>query len=150
MIRPLLSLLLAAAMLVSCGAGTPALPSIELPDFDTEAIEELVADAIAEVERVAASPPAIDLPSFELPPDLARLVAEQDIQLPPLPSNATEICDALGTPVGTAASAGMSTLIQHLIIGGEVGIVVGLLVTVMSRTCPVWMPHLETAVEQLL
>jgi hypothetical protein len=143
--RGVLSLLLSSIIVASCGTGAPSLPS-----FDTTAIEDLVADAIEEVERVAASPPAIDLPSFELPPELARLLDEQNIQLPPMPSNATEICAALGTPVGTAASAGMSTVIQHLIIGGEVGIVVGLLVTVVSRTCPTWMPHLETAVEQLL
>ena len=149
-IPSLLSLLLATALLVSCGSGPPALPSIELPSFDTSAIERLVEDAIAEVERVAASPPAIELPQVELPPELETLLEERNIQLPPLPSNAAEICAALGTPVGAAASTGLSSVIQHLLIGGEVGLVVGVLVTVVSRTCPVWMPHLETAVEQLL
>jgi hypothetical protein len=143
-------LVLAGALLTACGASAPALPSIQLPSFDTTAIEDLVSDAIAEVERVVASPPAIDLPPVELPPELATLLDDQDIQLPPLPSNAAEICQALGTPAGTAASTGLSTVIQHLLIGGEAGLVVGVLVTVVSRTCPVWMPHLETAVEQVL
>ena len=138
-----------ATLLIAC-SGTPALPSIQLPSFDTIAIEELLTDAIAEVERVAASPPAIGLPPIELPPELADLLEQQDIQLPPLPSNAGEICQALGTPVGTAASTGLSTVVQNLIIGGETGLVVGVLVTVVSRTCPIWMPHLETAVEQLI
>lgn len=145
-----IALALAASILVSCSAGSPALPSIQLPSIDTEAVESLVADAIAEVERIAASPPAIELPPIELPADIANLLQERNIQLPPLPSNAAEICMALGTPVGTAASSGLSTVVQHLLIGGEIGIVVGLLVTVVSRTCPTWMPHLETAVEQLL
>ena len=143
-------MLLAGALLVSCGSGAPALPSIQLPSFDTTAIEQLLEDAIAEVERVAASPPAIELPQVELPAELETLLEEQNIELPPLPSNATEICAALGTPVGAAASTGLNTVIQHLLIGGEIGLVVGVLVTVVSRTCPVWMPHLETAVEQLL
>jgi hypothetical protein len=149
-ISVLSSLALAGALLTGCGAGAPALPSIQLPSFDTTAIEVLVSDAIAEVERVVASPPAIDLPPVELPPDLASLLDDQDIQLPPLPSNAAEICQALGTPTGAAASTGLSTVIQHLLIGGEAGLVVGVLVTVVSRTCPVWMPHLATAVEQVL
>jgi hypothetical protein len=145
----LAALALAALVSVSCGAGGPtvpslALPSVELPSFDTASIEQLVDDALAEVDRVASNPP-------ELPPDLQRLLDENDIQLPSLPSNATQICDALGIPgVGSLASAGLSSLISELVVGGELGLVVGLLSVVIVRTCPVWMPHLETAVEELL
>ena len=145
-----LSLLLVAALLISCDSTTPALPSIQLPSFDTTAVQQLVEDAVAEVERLAASPPSLDLPPVELPAELESLLETHNIELPPLPSNATEICAALGTPVGAAASTGLSAVIQHLLIGGEAGLVVGVLVTVVSRTCPVWLPHLETAVEQLL
>ncbi len=137
---------LAAAIAVSCSGSGPVLPSFELPTFDTAAVQELVDEAIAEVGRVTASPPAI-----ELPPSLAALLEENDIRLPPLPSNVTEICQALGTPgVGAAASAGLSGLIESLIAGAESGLVIGMLVTVVVRTCPAWTPYLETAIKELL
>jgi hypothetical protein len=41
-------------------------------------------------------------------------------------------------------------LISELVVGGELGLVVGLLSVVIVRTCPIWLPHLETAVMQLL
>jgi hypothetical protein len=142
--------LLAAALIasfgLSCTVSGPAIPSIELPSFDTAAVEQLVQDAIAEVERLAQSPPPI-----ALPPDLASLLEQNNIALPPLPSNAAQICEALGTPgVAGATGAGLSALIETLAAAGEAGPAIGLLVTVVFSTCPIWSPHLETALEGLL
>jgi hypothetical protein len=141
---------LTALLLASCsGVQAPALPTfelpqVELPSFDTAAIQDLVDDALAEVDRVATDPP-------ELPADLQRLLDENQIELPGVPTNAHEICDVLGVPgVGSLASAGLATLIEELIVGAELGLVVGLLAVVTVKTCPVWMPHLESAVEQVL
>lgn len=140
----LVGLLLAALLSASCGAGAVALPTIELPSFDTAEIERLVDEALVEVDRLASS-------AVDVPPQLAALLEENGNQLPALPSNADEICEALGTPgVSSLASAGIGALIEQLVAGGEVGLVVGLLVVVTSRTCPIWMPHVETAAEQLL
>jgi hypothetical protein len=145
----LVSIVLTALLLASCSAAQPPalptfeLPEVELPSFDTAAIQDLVDDALAEVDRVAPDPP-------ELPADLQRLLAENDIALPAVPTNAQEICDVLGVPgVGSLASAGLATLIEELIVGAELGLVVGLLAVVTVKTCPVWMPHLESAAEQL-
>jgi hypothetical protein len=140
----LASVVLALLFAISCDAAAPAIPTFELPSFDSAAIDRLVDDALAEVDRLADAP-------LELPADLARTLEANDIRLPALPTNADEICSALGTPgVGSLTAGGFSTLIEQLVVGSEVGLVVGLLVVVVSRTCPVWMPHLETAVEQLL
>ncbi len=151
----LVTLILAALLTVSCsGVGAPPLPTfdlptfdlpqVELPSFDTAAIDQLVDDALAEVDRVTADPP-------ELPADLQRLLDENQIELPAVPTNAAEICEVLGVPgVGSIAAAGLTALIEELIVGAELGLVVGLLAVVITKTCPVWMPHLETAADQLL
>lgn len=139
------SLALALIIVLGCSGASVARPSVELPNVDTAALQRLVDDAIAEVDRLAATT------SIELPPDLAALLGANNIALPALPSNANDICQSLGTPgVSTVAGAGLSTLIETLATGTEVGLVVGLLVTVVFRTCPIWMPHLETSIEHLL
>jgi hypothetical protein len=121
------------------------MPAIELPTIDTAALQAQVDAALAEVGNVAQNPPQIDLP-----PDLGALLAEHQIQLPPLPSNAQEICEAMGFPgASTVAGAGLGAAIDAL-AGLETGLVVGLLVTVVFRTCPIWSPHLEQALEELL
>lgn len=140
--KGLIALVLVAA--VGCGGAGLAIPTFGLPQFDTAAVDRLVRDARAEVDRLASTP-------IELPPELAALLGEHDIRVAALPSNAAEICQALGTPgVGTVASAGLAALIEGLVAGGEVGGVVGIMVAVIFRTCPVWMPHLETALEVVL
>ena len=141
----LVSILLTALLAISCSAvDTPALPTFELPTFDTAALNRLVDNALAEVDRVASDPP-------EVPAELQRLLVENQIELPSVPTNAQEICDVLGVPgVGSIASAGLTTLIEELLVGAELGLVVGLLAVVITKTCPVWMPHLETAIEQVL
>jgi hypothetical protein len=113
--------------------------------FDTSEVEQLLRDAIAEIDHLAASPPAIDLPV-----DLASLLEQNGVGLPPLPSNAAEICDTLGTPgLAGATGAGLGAIIERFASGGEVGLAAGLLVTVVFSTCPAWSPHLETALEAL-
>ena len=129
---------------IGCGGTGVAVPTFEVPQFDTAAVDRLIDDARAEVDRLASTP-------IELPPAVAALLEEHNIRVPALPSNAEEICEALGTPlVGTAASAGLAALIESIVSGGEVGGVVGIMVAVVFRTCPVWMPHLETALDQVL
>ena len=86
----LAALVLMAA--VGCSGTGPAVPTFDLPQFDTAAVDRLVQDARAEVDRLASTP-------IELPPEVAALLDEHDIRVPALPSNATEICQALGTPV---------------------------------------------------
>ena len=137
-------LALVAVIVVACGGTGMAVPTFELPQFDTAAIDRLVDEARAEVDRLASTP-------IELPPDMAALLAEHDIEVPALPSNAPEICAALGTPgASSVASAGLAGLIESVAAGGEAGGVVGIMVAVVFRTCPVWMPHLESALEQVL
>lgn len=129
---------------VGCAGTGVAVPTFELPQFDSAAVDRLVDDARAEVDKLTSTP-------IELPPDVAALLEAHDIRVPALPSNAEEICQALGTPGdGTVASAGMAALIESLIAGGEVGGVVGIMVAVVFRTCPVWMPPLESALEEVL
>ena len=135
----------AATFAVACGAEI-RLPQVELPTFDTSSVTRLVDDAATEAGRVASSI-SID----EIPAGLASLLEENDIRLPPLPSNAAEICGAMGVPgVSSLASAGLSEVIGTFAAGGEVGIVVGILVTVVFKTCPDWSPHLENAIGELL
>ena len=56
----------------------------------------------------------------------------------------------MGFPgANTLAGAGLGAVIDGL-AGLEVGLVVGLLVTVVFKTCPIWSPHLEQAIEDLL
>jgi hypothetical protein len=140
------ALALVAAISISCSGGqAPTIPAIELPSIDTAALQTLVDNALAEVGNLTENPPQIDLP-----PELATLLAEHQIQLPPLPTNAQEICDAMGFPgSSTLTGAGLGAVIDGL-SGLEVGLVVGLLVTVVFRTCPIWSPHLERAIEDLL
>ena len=135
---------LIAMVAIGCGGTGMAVPTFDVPQFDTAAVDRLIQDAQAEVNRLASTP-------IELPTEVAALLEEHNIRVPALPSNAAEICQALGTPgVGTVASAGLATLIESLVAGGEVGGVVGIMVAVVFRTCPAWMPHLETALEQVL
>jgi len=129
---------------LGCGGSGVAVPTFDLPQFDTAALDRLVNDARTEVDRLASTP-------IELPPEVAALLEEHNIRVPALPSNAGEICQALGTPgVGTLASAGLAALIEGMVTGGEVGGVVGIMVAVVFRTCPMWMPHLETALQEVL
>ena len=56
----------------------------------------------------------------------------------------------MGFPGASAVTgAGLGAVIDGL-AGLELGLVVGLLVTVVFRTCPTWSPHLVQAIEQLL
>ena len=56
----------------------------------------------------------------------------------------------MGFPGASAITgAGLSAALEAL-AGLELGFVVGLLVVVVFRTCPVWSPHLERAVSELL
>jgi len=113
--------------------------------MDTAAVQQLLDDAIAEAERMA------DTASVELPATLAEILEQNGIELPAAPTKAPEICDALGTPgVGTTAAAALRSLIESFVAGGEVGLAIGLLTTVVFTTCPIWSPHLETAIEQFL
>lgn len=142
-------LALAALLGAACAISTPALPEVQLPDvqlptFDTAGVTRLLDDAAAEVDRLASS-----VSIEEIPADLAALLEEHDIRLPPLPSNAAEICAAMGTPgVSTIASAGLGEVIGTFASGGEVGIVVGLIVMVVFKTCPEWSPHVENVVQE--
>lgn len=137
---------LAACLLIGCGGADLALPSLDVPTFDTAAVERLLQDAIEEVDRLAASPPPVDVPA-----DVADLLERVGVDIPPLPSNAAEICDTLGTPgLAGVAGAGLGTVLESFAAGSEVGLVAALLVTVVFSTCPVWSPHLETALGELL
>jgi hypothetical protein len=139
-------LVLMAVFLVGCSGSGLAVPTFELPSFDTAAIQTLVDDAVAEAGQIANDPPDI-----ELPPDLQQLLADNAIALPQLPSNSSDICRALGTPgAGTLTAAGLKQLIELVAAGGEIGLVVGLFVAVVFHTCPVWEPHLTQAIEDLL
>ena len=143
-----IALVLAAAIAIGCtgvGGQGPTIPPIELPTIDTAALQTLIDDAAAQVGTLTENPPQIDLP-----PELDTLLAEHQIELPPLPTNAQEICDAMGFPgASTVAGGGLGAVIDGL-AGLEVGLVVGLLVTVVFKTCPIWSPHLEQAIEDLL
>lgn len=141
----LISIALALLIAVGCVGPSVALPTFNLPSFNTAELERLVDDALAQVDRAAAAA------SIELPSDLAQVLADNNITLPAPPTNATEICATLGIPGASAvAGAGLTSLIEALATGTEVGLVVGLLVAVVFRTCPIWMPHLETAIDQVL
>jgi hypothetical protein len=144
-IRELATILLAAAVTLACSGEVATIPSIELPTIDTAALEQQVDAALAEVGNLTENPPEIELPA-----ELAALLADHDIQLPPVPSNAQEICEVMRFPgASTVTGAGLGAAIEML-AGLEVGLVVGLLVTVVFRTCPDWSPHLVEAVEELL
>ena len=144
-IRELATILLAAAVTLACAGEVPTIPSITLPTIDTAALQRQVDDALAEVGTLTQNPPDI-----ELPPELAALLADHHIRLPPVPSNAQEICEVMRFPgASTVTGAGLGAAIEML-AGLEVGLVVGLLVTVVFRTCPDWSPHLVEAVEELL
>ena len=137
---------LVALMLSACSGSGLAVPTFELPTFDTAGVQRLVDDAVAEVGNIANDPPEIALPS-----DLQRLLDDNAIALPQLPSNSSEICRALGTPgASTLTAAGLKELIELVAVGGEIGLVVGLLVAVVFHTCPAWEPHLTQAIEDLL
>ena len=140
--------MLVAAIAVACTGEMPTMPtipSIELPTIDTASLQQQVDSALAEVGNLTQDPPDIELPA-----DLAALIAQHQIELPPLPSNAQEICDVMGFPgASTITGAGLGAAIEML-AGLELGLVIGLLVTVVFRTCPDWSPHLVEAVEQLL
>src|SRR5687768_9893231 len=121
-------LVLALILTVGCTGSQVALPTfelptfelprIELPSFDTAELERLVDDALAEVDRLGS-----DIRD-ELPPDLLALLDQHDIEPPALPSNSNEICAGLGTPgVSTIAGAGLTTLIEALASGTEVGLI---------------------------
>jgi hypothetical protein len=141
----LLALALAATIVLGCAASAPMLPSSERPSVDVSAVQQLLDDAIAETKRRAQTA------TVELPTALAETLEQNGIQLPAVPSNAREICDTLGTPgVGTSAAAVLRTLIDSFVAGGEIGLAIGLLTTVVFTTCPTWSPHLETAIEQFL
>jgi hypothetical protein len=144
-IRELATILLAAAVTLACSGEVATIPSIELPTIDTAALQQQVDAALAEVGNLTENPPEIELPA-----ELAALLADHDIQLPPVPSNAQEICEVMRFPgASTVTGAGLGAAIEML-AGLEVGLVVGLLVTVVFRTCPDWSPHLVDAVEELL
>jgi hypothetical protein len=144
-IRELATILLAAAVTLACSGEVATIPSIELPTIDTAALQQQVDAALAEVGNLTENPPEIELPA-----ELAALLADHDIQLPPVPSNAQEICEVMRFPgASTVTGAGLGAAIEML-AGLEVGLVVGLLVTVVFRTCPDWSPHLVEAVEELL
>jgi hypothetical protein len=143
--RELATILLAAAVTLACSGEVATIPSIELPTIDTAALQQQVDAALAEVGNLTENPPEIELPA-----ELAALLADHDIQLPPVPSNAQEICEVMRFPgASTVTGAGLGAAIEML-AGLEVGLVVGLLVTVVFRTCPDWSPHLVEAVEELL
>jgi hypothetical protein len=143
--RELATILLAAAVTLACSGEVATIPSIELPTIDTAALQQQVDAALAEVGNLTENPPEIELPA-----ELAALLADHDIQLPPVPSNAQEICEVMRFPgASTVTGAGLGAAIEML-AGLEVGLVVGLLVTVVFRTCPDWSPHLVDAVEELL
>ena len=132
-----IALVLAATLVLGCGASAPPLPSFEL--------QQLLDDAIAEAQQLA------ETASVELPATLAETLEQNGIQLPAVPSNAREICDSLGTPgAGTAPEATLRSLIAKFVTGGEVGLAIGLLTTILFTTCPIWSPHLEPAIDQFL
>jgi hypothetical protein len=141
----LTALALVATIVVGCGTSVPTVPSVEPPGVDTSVLQQLLDDALAEAQRAA------EAASVDLPATLAETLEQNDIELPAVPTNARDMCDALGTPgVGTAAPTMLRALIDSFVAGGEVGLAIGLLTTVVFTTCPVWSPHLETAIEQFL
>jgi hypothetical protein len=134
---------LAATIALGCASAPPL--SSESPAVDTSALQQLLDDAIAEAQRAA------DTAAVELPATLAETLEQNGIDLPTAPTNAREICDALGTPdERTSASSTLRSLIESFVAGGEVGLVIGLLTAVVFTTCPIWSPHIETAVDQVL
>ena len=135
--------LFSVLLATSCNVAVP--DRVALPSFDTASLERLVDDAIAEVGAVGGST------VVELPATLAALLEQHQIDLPPLPSNAAEICDTLGTPgVSSVAGGALGSVIETLASGTDVGLIVGILVAVVFRTCPAWTPHLESALDQIL
>lgn len=138
-----LALALITAIVVGFGASAPAAPSIGVPTIDASAVQQLLDDAIAEAERLA------ETATVDLPAALAQTLEQNGIDLPAMPANAGEICDALGIPgAGSTAATTLRTLIESFAQGGEIGLAIGLLTTVVFTTCPIWSPHLETAIEQ--
>jgi hypothetical protein len=135
---------LLAAMLLACGGSTPPRASIEAPSFDAAAVQQLLDDAMADLDRLAGDPPVIELPA-----EVAALLEEADIRLPAVPSNAAEICQTLGTPGDAGATgAGLRPILEGFVAGGEVGLAVALLSTVVFSTCPTWSPHIETLLQE--
>jgi hypothetical protein len=138
-----ISLLLAATIALGCSSAPPA--STDSPALDTSALQQLLEDGIAEAQRAAGTA------AVELPATLAETLEQNGIDLPAAPTNAREICDALGTPgAGATASTALRSLIDTFVAGGEVGLAIGLLTTVVFTTCPMWSPHIETVVDQVL
>lgn len=141
----LLGLAFAGMIVLGCGASGPTVPSSERPSIDTSAVQQLLDDAITQAEGLA------EAAMIELPATLAETLEQSGVELPAVPGNAREICDALGTPdVGTTPATALRSLIGSFVAGGEVGLAIGLLTTVVYTTCPTWSPHLETAIEQFL
>lgn len=144
-IRELATIVLVAAVTLACAGEVSTIPPVAVPTIDTAALQQQLDDALAEVGNLTQTPPEIELPA-----ELAAVLADHDIQLPPVPSNAEEICEVMRFPgASTVTGAGLGAAIEML-AGLEVGLVVGLLVTVVFRTCPDWSPHLVEAVEELL
>jgi hypothetical protein len=132
-----LTLALAATIVLGCATSAPPPPSFDL--------QQMVDDAIAEAQRLA------DRASVDLPATLAETLEQNGIELPAVPTNAREICGALGTPsADTSPTATLRSLIEKFVTGGEVGLAIGLLTTVVFTTCPIWSPHLETAIDEFL
>ena len=121
------------------------MPTFDVPSIDTAALQQLLDDAIAEAQQISQTA------SLDLPAALAETLEANNIELPAIPANAAEMCATLGTP-GASPEAGalLRGLIQSAVEGGEVGLAIGLLTTVVFSTCPIWSPHLEQVVEQFL
>ncbi len=118
----------------------PSLPSFEQPQDDLDEISRLVGDAVDQLSTDAQAA----LPS--IPPDVLETMQQFDIDQVAVPANASEICEALGTPSPEGLAAdGLVTVIRAL--AGDVSVALAVLVSVVFGTCGSWAPFVDTALE---
>jgi len=133
--------LLVLALAASCSnVAIPSIPSFELPQSDLDEISRLVGDAVDQLSTDAQAA----LPS--IPPDVLETMQQFDIDQVAVPANASEICEALGTPSPEGlAAGGLVTVIRAL--AGDVSVALAVLVSVVFGTCGSWAPFVDTALE---
>jgi hypothetical protein len=140
-----LALVFTIAVTTACtGAALPSLPQVELPTWDPDSIAQLIDEG---VEQVQAANPLGSIPPID--ESVQQLLDDYGIDPLPIPANATEICAAMGSPnPDNLAAGGLGAIIRAL--AAEVGLGIGLLVSVIFGTCGSWAPYIDAALEDFM
>lgn len=136
-----------ASVLASCTSPGPAPTPFRIPTFDSPSALELLQDAIAETGSGAAATP----PPLVLPPSLTDLMNQNRIQIRPLPTQATQICRAMGVPgADNLAGEGVTSILRRFRpASDDLRSGIGVLITVVFTSCSAWMPLVESAIRDL-